>query len=275
MSFLQLVVFALVQGVTEFVPVSSTTNQILVDYFTGWGGAGRPLDMAAHLGTLCAVLVYFWRDVGAMIGALGRATRQLAQGRPLGKDFWLVAKLLVSTFPAIGAEYLIHLYHPTILRSVELLVWNTIGFGILLLVIDKAFMTVRRVEHLSMIEAFFLGCMQVLAFMPGVSRSGITATGARLLGMERLEAARFSFLMAIPALAGATAIQGYQVYEAAETARFIEALMVGGLSMVFGLFALAFIMAWLRNASFALFVGYRLALGAALLVLYYGLPFKL
>jgi undecaprenyl-diphosphatase len=274
-AFLQIVVFALVQGVTEFVPVSSTTHQVLIRYLTGWTVTGLSLELAAHLGTLAALLLYFWRDIGAMSGSLARASRQMAQGRPLGNDFWLVVKLLVTTVPAIGAEYLIHRFHPSMLRSVEVLAWNTIGFGILLLLVDKTFMTIRSIEHLTLVEALILGFVQMLAFLPGVSRTDITLTGGRLLGMERLEAARFSFLMAVPALVGYSALLGYQIFTSGETAPFSEALTVGALSMGFGLIALTFVMAWLRSASTALFVVYRLAIGAALIVLIHGLPFRL
>lgn len=270
MPLLPLVIYALVQGITEFVPVSSATHQVLLRWLMGWDPREPGLDVAVHLGTLVAVLLYFWRDVGGMIGALSRVPRLLAHHRPLEKDFWMVVRLLVTTFPAIGVEYLIYAYRPEFLRSVAVLAWCTIGFGILLYVVDKAFMTVRRVEHLTVAEAFLLGCLQATAFLPGVNRTGITVTGARLLGMERREAARFSFLMAIPALAGFIVLQGYRAYRLGENTNFIEALMVGGLGLLFGLIALSFVMAVVKNGSFTIFVVYRLALGVLLLAFYYG-----
>ncbi len=270
MPLLPLVIYALIQGITEFVPVSSATHQVLLRWLVGWNQGDPGLDVAVHLGTLLAVALYFWRDVGGMVGALSRAPRLLAHHRPLEKEFWLLVRLLITTIPAIGVEYLIYIYRPDFLRSVAVLGWCTVGFGVLLYIVDKAFMTVRRVEHLSIPEAFLLGCLEASAFVPGVNRTGVTVTGARLLGMERLEAARFSFLMAIPALTGFILLQGYHAYRLGENPNFIEALMVGGLGLVFGLIALSFVMAVVKNGSFTIFVVYRLALGGLLLAFYYG-----
>jgi undecaprenyl-diphosphatase len=236
----------------------------------GWTDQGRIMDVAMHIGTLLAVLIYFWRDIFAMTRAFGRSFKLVATGRPMDKEFWLILKLLIASIPAVIFGLAIEKYFPDGMRDVSIVAWTTIIFGILLYVADKLFMTIRRMEHISYWGAFFVGCFQALALIPGTSRSGATMTAARMLGIERSDAARFSFLMAIPTILGAGLLEGYKVYESGDLSLAHDAVIGGVLSFVFGLGAIAFMMTWLRRASFAPFVVYRLILGAVLMYLIYG-----
>ena len=270
MPFVHILVLAAVQGLTEFLPVSSSGHLLLVPFLLGWDDQGRIIDVAMHIGTLIAVLIYFWSDIFAMTRAFGRSFRLAATGRPLDKEFWLILKLFVASIPAVIAGLAIEHYFKDGMRSVAIVAWTTIIFGILLYVADKMFMTIRRMEHISFVGAFFVGCFQALALIPGTSRSGATMTAARMLGVERSEAARFSFLMAIPTILGAGLLEGYKVYQSGDLTLVHDAIVGGALAFVFGLAAIAFMMAWLRRASFAPFVVYRLLLGGLLMYLVYG-----
>ena len=264
MSFLQIVVLAVVQGLTEFLPVSSSGHLILVPLLTGWCDQGLALDVAAHVGTLLAVLTYFWRDIGRMI----HGVVQLARGK---RDPWamMVLYLAIGTVPALIVGYLVDRYAGTSLRSMELIGWTFVIFGIVLYIADKAGLTVRRLEHLRMGHAVVIGLAQAIAFIPGVSRSGITMVAGRLMGFERAEAARFSFLLSIPAIMAGGTWKGLQLAKTGSPEAIHDALLVCGLSALAGFLAIAFLMAWLKRSTFTPFVIYRLLFGGFLLYLVY------
>ena len=264
MPFLHIVVLALVQGITEFLPVSSSGHLIIVPGVTGWPDQGLALDVAAHLGTLLAVLVYFWRDVLAMLRGLFR----LLSGRV---DFGarLALNIAVATLPALAIGFLVQHFVGDRLRSIQIVAWTMIVFGIVLYLADRIGLTVRRLEHLRWGQALVIGLAQTLAFVPGTSRSGITIVAARLFGFERADAARFSFLLSIPAILAASILEGYEIVKSGDQAQLHDAALMIALSALAGFAAIAFMMAWLRRANFTIFVVYRLLLGAALLYLIY------
>lgn len=262
---LHIAVLALVQGITEFLPISSQAHLILASRVTGWPDQGLVIDVAMHVGTLAAVMLYFWRDLAAM----ARGLVQLAMGRrnPMAK---LAGYLVVGTVPAVIAGFLIHRYIPGGIRSVTVIAWTTLGFGLLLWVGDRLGMTVRRVEHLRLGDVVIIGLAQALALIPGTSRSGITVTAARFLGLERTESARFSMLLSMPVIAGAGVLEGWDLYRAGDAQLTADAVIAAGLAFVAALVAIAAMMAWLRRASFAPFVAYRIVLGGVLLAIVYG-----
>jgi len=189
---LHIAVLAIVQGVTEFLPISSQAHLRLVSAVTGWADQGLMMDVAVHVGTLGAVMLYFWRDIGAMTVGLLR----LMRGRE-DPGARLAGLLIVATIPALAAGFLLSRYYPGGLRGLELIAWTTLVFGILLYIGDKMGMTVRRIEHLRFGDVVIIGIAQVLALIPGTSRSGITITAARFLGLERRDGARFSMLLSM------------------------------------------------------------------------------
>lgn len=260
----QLIVLALVQGITEFLPISSSGHLALVPVVTGWQDQGLLIDVALHVGTLFAVLVYFWRDLWMMLVGLG----QLIKGRrkPGAR---LVGLLILASIPLVIAGFFMNEYAGDMFRNVEIIGWATIGFGILLYGADRIGMTVKQVEHLGPWSALFLGLSQILALVPGTSRSGITMTAGRFLGMERKEAARFSMLMGIPALAGAGVLKGIELYELGNVQLTSDAVTAAILAFISALIAIAVMMSWLKRATFTPFVFYRLVLGGVLLYLFY------
>ena len=270
LSWLQLVVLAVVQGITEFLPISSSAHLILVPHLTGWPDQGVAIDAASHLGTLAAVLAYFWRDVWQLITGFLRlvAGRRDGAGRP---DRWglMAVYIGIGTVPLLIVGYGIDRYAGDALRKMEIIAWTMPIFGIVLYLADRFAMTMRRLEHLRFVHAITIGCAQALALIPGISRSGITMVTGRLLGFERAEAARFSFLLSIPASAAAGALKTYEMVKAGDTAMLHDAAIVAVLSALTGILAIAFLMVYLRRATFALFAIYRVVLGGFLLYLIY------
>ncbi len=267
MTLLQLIIIAIVQGVTEFLPISSSGHLYLTSNLLGWPDQGVMVDAAVHLGTLVAVMIYCWRDIGRMIGGLFMALRgRRSEG---GK---LLAMLCIATVPLVLAgATLVYLDATDIFRSIEVVAWATLGFGLLLWLADLYGMTLRKIEHLTAGSALAIGCFQILALIPGTSRSGITMTAGRLLGFERAEAARFSLLLSIPAI---LASGGHAVKEIVESGNATLTANVGiamAVACLTALPAIALMMAWLRHAGYGIFVFYRVILGIGLLAVAYGI----
>jgi len=255
-----LALIALVQGITEFLPISSSGHLILVPVLSDRADQGLLIDVAVHVGTLGAVVAYLWRDIGRMLTGLWRASR--GRGDP---GLTLALQLILATLPLVGAGYALSRYGGGVSRSAEVVAWATLGFGLLLWLADRIGMTVKRIEHMGYGAALFIGLAQVLALIPGTSRSGITMTAARLLGYERSEAARFSMLMAIPAIIAAGSLAGFDLYETGDVRLTRDAVIAAGLAFAAALIAIAVMMSWLRRASFLPFVIYRILLGGGLL----------
>lgn len=257
---LQLVVLAIVQGITEFLPISSSAHLILVPVFTGWVDQGFALDVAMHIGTLLAVVLYFRRDVAMLLsGAIDVARRRTT---PAAR---LALQIAVATLPVVIAGVLLKDRIENDWRSPVLIMVTTALFGVLLWIADRrADRAEGTVAELSWRDAALIGAAQALALVPGVSRSGITMTMALLLGQRRPEAARFSLLLSIPTTAAAGLLGAMDLVGTQDEALRTDALIAGGLAFVSALAAIAGLMAWLRRASFTLFVIYRLLLAGIL-----------
>ncbi|MBT5109033.1 MAG: undecaprenyl-diphosphate phosphatase [Rhodospirillaceae bacterium] len=260
-----ILILALVQGITEFLPISSSGHLVLTSQVLGWPDQGLIIDIAVHVGTLFAVMLYFWRD---MI-RIGIGCGQVAMLRP-GAEGRLALNLIIATIPVVIVGFLAKSYIETYLRSAEVIAWTTLGFGVLLWLVDRLGLTIRRIEHLGVFNALFIGMAQVLALVPGTSRAGVTITAARLLGMERSEAARFSMLMSIPTILGAGLLIGLDLYESGDVALRTDVFLAVGLSFVTALVAIWGLMTWLRRSSFTPFVMYRMLLAAGLFYWIYG-----
>lgn len=263
MPILHLAILALVQGITEFLPISSSAHLILVPALAGWQDQGLVIDIAVHVGTLAAVMVYFRRDVAAM----AKGSLALVTGRRDG-DARLALFVIIATVPIVFAGLvLVQLDLVSSLRNVRVIAWATLGFGVLLYVADRYGPRVRRMEHLTFRDAVIVGAAQVLALIPGTSRSGITMTAARWLGMDRPDAARFSMLLSIPTILAAGTLVALDLYETGDLGGLgLDAALAAGLAFVAALGAISILMRWLTHAGFGPFVVYRIVLGVALLV---------
>ena len=266
MPILHIVILALVQGVTEFLPISSSAHLVLVPWLAGWQDQGLTIDVAVHVGTLGAVMAYLWRDISAMLNGLWG----MLKGKGVNADVRLAFYLVLGTLPVIAVGFAMNTYMPDGIRSIEVIGWTTLGFGILLWLVDRSSVTVRRMDHLKLSDVMMIGISQCLALIPGTSRSGITMTTGRLLGMERPDCARFSMLLSVPVIIGAGVLKGLDLYQAGDPLQTSAALTAAGFAFISALVAIVLMMAWLKRASFTPFVLYRLALGAVLLVISYG-----
>jgi undecaprenyl-diphosphatase len=264
LPLLHLAILAIIQGLTEFLPVSSSGHLALVPHVLGWPDQGLVIDIAVHVGTLGAVIVYLWRDIGRMLLGLFHA---LKGNDSAGLD--LFSLLILASLPVIAAGYFVSQYFGDSLRTIEVIAWSTIGFGVVLGIADRVGMTVRRLEHMSYAAALFIGLAQVLALIPGASRSGVTITAARMIGFERADAARFSLLLSIPAILGAATLAGLKIHQTSDLALGLDAAVAAGIAFLAALISISVMMAWLRHAGFMPFVIYRLLLGGALLVWIY------
>lgn len=267
MPLYQIAVLAIVQGIFEFLPISSWGHLIMVPPLLGWAhDYGLQLEIAVQIGTLFAVMLYFWREVWR----LARGGVLLLIGRMSG-DGKMLLLLVVGTLPLVAASFVVKEHLATLRQSYTAIAFAMIGFGILLYAVDAAFMQIRRLEHLSALNALIFGVAQVLALLPGTSRSGITMTAGRFLGFERLEAARFSLLMSIPVGLGQLVLLVREALKGEAVAVEGAAVLAGALAFVMAMLGLWFLMAWLKRASFGIFAVYRVLAGAGILYWYYAL----
>ena len=255
---------AIVQGLTEFLPVSSSGHLVLLSKLLDWPDQGQTIDVAIHIGSLLAVVIYFLKDLLSMSKDLGKSFLLPSNKYPQSKLFWLI---VVATIPVVIAGYFISKINAVWLRSTEVIGWSILIFGIVLYAADKIGMTIRKCKHLDVTDAFVIGVSQCLALIPGTSRSGITMTAARFLGMERCEAAKFSMLLSIPTIIGAGVLLGYEIYLSGNivfTHSIISAIIYSFTASIISIYVM---MWWLKNSSFTPFVIYRIILGIVLILI--------
>lgn len=264
MTIEQIIVLAIVQGISEFLPISSSGHLILVPIFMGWQDQGLITDVMVHMGSFMAVLVYFWRDIFQLI----KGGLNLLRGHvtPFGK---MAIYIIIATIPAVAFGLFVkETGFIDNIRGAEIVGWNAIIFGILMYLADRYGVTQKVMEDMKLPSALVIGIAQAIAIIPGTSRSGITMTAARALGFTRSESARFSFLLGIPAIAGAGVLVLGEAIGSGETIS-TASLATGGLTFFTALAAITFLMALIRRTSLLPFVIYRLLLGGVLLAMVY------
>ena len=262
MEWLQILVLACIQGLTEFLPISSSAHLIVVPVLTGWPDQGLAFDVAVHVGSLAAVMTYFRKDIAAM---LREGFRRPSEVGAHGRVGWLV---VVASVPVGAVGLAVDARLSESLRDPIVIAAATIGFGCLLLFADRAGAKRRGIEAIGLRDAIVIGCAQAIALIPGTSRAGITMTAGLLLGLTPSAAARFSFLLSVPVILMAGGYKTLQLAAGASDAQW-SALAVGAL--VTAICAYACIHAFLRfveRIGFAPFVAYRLLLGGVLLWLF-------
>lgn len=268
MTTIQIFYLSLLQGITEFLPVSSSGHLILLSKFSYFPDQGLALDVAVHVGSILAVMIYFSETIWEMIKGVVK-TRFIPNFKNYGAQvFWLI---VIGTIPAVIAGFALKSYGMEWLRDTRIIGWTILGYGILLYVADKFSMTIREIKHLGITDAILIGCAQCLALIPGTSRSGITITMGRFLGLERREAAKFSMLLSIPAIVAAAVLTGWEVWQ---TGDFQEiGWMFDGVvfSYISSVIAIYVVMWWLKKSTFLPFVIYRIILGTILLLDSYGI----
>ena len=270
MSLAQLILLSIVQGVTEWLPISSSAHLILLHDWFGTTEEGLLIDVMAHFGTLFAMLVYFRKDVW---DALRGGVEIIGFGRQAGNRLTPHARLAVHILAAtpfgLAAGVLFLLADPdmqAMLRSAETIALATIVFGAALWAADVFGKRVRKQDEMRLTDAVIIGASQMLAFIPGTSRSGITMTAALALGFERTEAARFAMLLSGPLILAGGLLAILELASGGSAgASLMDGLIVAVLSFVSGYLSIWGLMALLKRMSFLPFVLYRFALGAVLL----------
>lgn len=258
MTLIQIIVLSLIQGLTEFLPVSSSAHLILGSKVFSWPDQGLVFDVATHLGTLLAVLVYFRRDILNMLKPwLSRSSDDEASKK-------LGVTLVIASIPAILAGGLLHGWVESALRDTRVIAVTTIVFGLLLWWADARFASKRSLKDMRLKQGLVIGLAQMLALVPGTSRSGITITMGRMLGFDADSAARFSFLLSIPIIAAAGAYGLLKMILNQAPIDWLQFGLAVSLSALAGWLCIAAFLALLKRVGLVPFVIYRLALGCAL-----------
>ncbi|MBF9045656.1 undecaprenyl-diphosphate phosphatase [Rhodobacterales bacterium LSUCC0031] len=266
MTLWHLILLALIQGLTEFLPVSSSGHLVLLPNLMGLADQGQLLDVAVHVGTLAAVILYFWSDV--RMGLVG--VPRMLRGRIDTAGAKLAFLLMIATIPVVIVGLALHLTGlDDAMRSIAVIGWAMLIFGIVLYWADQRGSQIRQAESWNTRDAIILGLWQAVALIPGTSRSGITITGARMLGYDRHSAARIAMLMSIPTIAASGVLLGADALVNADMAALRDGAIAAGFAFLAALLALSLMMRLLRSVSFTPYVIYRVALGCVLLWIAY------
>ncbi len=267
MTFFHLAILALVQGITEFLPISSSAHLVLLHELGGPTGDALALDVAVHLGSILAVVLYFRRDVADALHGLG----MLVRGKTDSHDARLALGLMIATIPAVLAGAVLAITGwVDLLRNATVIGWTMVIFGIALYVVHRRSPEARPATAWTLRDAVVMGLWQAVALVPGVSRSGITVTAARMLGFERHAATRLAMLMSIPITLATGALLGLKALDAGTSATLLRDAAIGAaLAFVAAYAALALMIRLLNRVSFTPYVIYRVVLGVALLAFAY------
>jgi undecaprenyl-diphosphatase len=265
-SYLEAIVLGLVQGLTEFLPISSTAHLRIVPAFLGWADPGAAFTAVVQLGTMSAVLLFFWRDLWRIASTWVRA---LYQPEPRGTlDARLGWYLVYGTIPIAVLGLVFKNEIETGARDLRIIGWVLILFGIGLWLVDRAFAQVKTINDLNLRDGVLFGLAQALALIPGVSRSGATITAGRALSYTREDAARFSFLLSVPAVVLSGLFELRKIGGAGTS--WGPTIVATVVAFAVGYAAIAWLLRWLTSHSMLVFAVYRVALGVIVLALVYG-----
>jgi undecaprenyl-diphosphatase len=264
MNFFYAIFLGLLQGVTEFLPISSSGHLALVQFFLDIEGGGMVFDVALHLGTLLGVIIYFRRDFIRMFIAL---VKPQVLGQEARRERLLALYICIGTIPAVVAGYLLKDFVETVFRAPVLIAGLLAGGGLLLLLTDKLGKQQRSLKNIGLADVAIIGMFQALALMPGVSRSGITMTAGLMMGLNRMSAARFSFLLSAPVILGAGVYNLPAIIrqgsEPGQQGLYLAGFIAAAVS---GYLVIAFLLRFVQSHSFAVFAYYRFILAGLVLL---------
>ena len=272
MPIVQAIILGIVQGLTEFLPVSSTAHLRVVPLLMGWADPGLSFDVAMHVGTLAAVLAYFFRD---WIQVLGQGFGLQIGGDPmLAKNRNLLWLMAAASVPAGIIGFLFERQADTVLRSLYVIAATAIGIGLVMWLAEYVGRKRKNIAGISLTDALTIGMAQAVAVIPGVSRSGITISAGLLRNLDRETAARFSFLLSTPVIAAAAAKKYWEVHKQGGIPADMHAPLILGIlaSAITGVLVIRFFLNFLRGRSLAFFICYRLIFGIMVVALASFLP---
>lgn len=263
MNILQAAILGLVQGLAEMLPISSSAHLVLLPWLFRFSDPGLAFDVALHVGTLVALLSYFWRewlDIGTSLLKLARERKVTSQSQKLA------VLLVIASVPGAIFGVLLGNYAESVFRSPLLVASALVVLGILLWYADHHDKGAKEFSQITRLDSLKIGLAQAMAIIPGVSRSGATMTAGLFLGIERSDIAKFSFMMSAPIIAGAALVKAKDLAPAMLTSLVFWVALLA--SLISSLFAISFLLGYIRKHNFNLFVFYRFALAAVVLLVY-------
>lgn len=262
MTLFEIIILAIIQGLTEFLPISSSAHLILPSEVLGWNNQGMAYDVAVHVGSLLAVMIYFRQDIIRLMLAWFSQGFKSKQSSDSKLAWWVILGTIPAVMFGFAFKDVIEVYG----RSALVIATTTIVFGLLLWYADKKATQAKNITQITWKNVLIIGLAQAVAIIPGTSRSGITMTAGLMLGLDRESAARFSFLLSIPVILGAGALKTVDLLQTPDAVDW-NALIFGALFSFVSAYACIYLfLAWISRIGMLPFVIYRLILGAALLV---------
>ena len=261
LTWLQVVVLAIVQGLTEFLPISSSGHLVLVPSAAGWSDQGLAFDVAVHFGSLLAVCLFFRDDIAALL----RGTRQLLTLESRTPESRIALALGIGTVPAAVAGLALAGWIEENLRSPTVIVATLAGYAVVMVLADRLGRRDRNVADVTLRDALVIGCAQALALVPGTSRSGVTISAGRLLGFDRLDAARFSFLLSVPVILLASVYELGGLIVGDEPVAWAQLWIAALVAAVVAYASIDFFMRFVSRIGLLPFAIYRIALAAVIL----------
>lgn len=252
MEILHSIILGAVQGLTEFWPISSTAHLALFPWFFNWQDPGLTFDVALHLGTLVAIIIFFWQDWKSIFKPENR---------------YLLWFIIIGTIPGALAGYFFNDYAETVLRSPVVIASSLIIFGFILYLADQYSNKFDEIRHLNWVKAIFIGVAQAIAIIPGVSRSGITMSAGLFSGLKRTEAAKYSFMLSAPIILGAGIYSAKNIYTRGIDGEWLLIILGFVASLVAGIIAIKILLNFLSQKGFGIFIWYRFALAILIILL--------
>lgn len=268
MSLVHIIILSFIQGATEFLPVSSSGHLVLLPYFFGWHNQGLEMDIALHVGTLSAVVLYFWKDIWQMFTHFLYYCVKGFQTHDYNDHVRLALSLIVATLPAVMIGFTLKKMGLLgNVRQVKVIATMGIIFALVLFITDQFGLKKRNLSNMTLGGAFLIGLGQAIALIPGVSRSGICMSAGLSLGFTRIAAAHFAFLMSIPSILGAAILTTYDVIKAGDPIPWSDISLGILFSTLVGFAAIHFMLRFLIRHSLNIFVIYRILLGLAIWII--------
>jgi len=253
LSSVEILILGAIQGISEFLPVSSAAHLVLFSKYYEFNNQNLLIDISLHLGSLIAIIFYFRKDLFNFV-----------------KNKSFLIKIVLGTIPIIPVGYILYqtglIYH---LRSLEVIGWMSLIFGILLYISDKFKITKKIDTEFTNSSAIIIGLFQILALIPGVSRSGITITSGRLLGFDRFDSAKISFFLSIPTLGAASLLGIYNIYKEGNAELNFLAIIAVIFSFIFSYFTIVLFLNFIKKFSLNIFIIYRILLSLFILAVVY------
>ncbi len=263
MPLIHILELALIQGVTEFLPVSSSGHLILFSSLNHLKDQGIEIDIALHIGSLLAVLIYFAPMICKMFQEMWQSKLRPDFHQSGNKLFWM---LIIASIPALVVGFLLRNYGMEFLRTPKIIGFTILFYGIVLYVADRFSSAQKDLGSMTLKDSLLIGLAQCLALVPGTSRSGITITMARFLKINRVDAAKFSMLLSVPVIAAAGALEGYRLFKTSNLAALSDCFYAVLFSFIISYGVIYLMMKWLQRWSYLPFVIYRIALGVAVIL---------